>query len=112
LTCTTSSFCTECDSGFYLTASNSCASCSQGCISCDSLGCIQCSVGLTLNFMKLCICPTGQFYDTATSLCSPCNVIAGCTECSSSTVCTVCQAGYYVAMNACTLCSSSILNCL
>ena len=55
----------------------------------------------------VCTCDSGYGDVDCSSECS-----ASCTQCSSPSVCTVCQSGYYLSSGACLSCSGTYQNCL
>lgn len=119
---TTTSACTSCSSGYYLlgntcltvcpspyvpsTTVNSCENCSTACKTCSGSAttCTSCSAPLKL-FGSTCIsdCSAGYYVYTSTSgdQCLRCS--SPCLNCSSSSVCTSCQTGYYFYNGACLL---------
>jgi hypothetical protein len=51
-----------------------------------------------------------QYYLLANSSCATCAVIAGCSQCNSSSVCLMCQTGYFLNNNnnSCSRCADSL----
>lgn len=109
--CTSGPTCTRCVNGFFVNSTNQCQPCTQGCIACDPTGCTQCAPTLSLDSSKNCICPITTFYNTVIGICDSCNVITGCAQCSSSTVCDLCAVTYFKSGNICEFCQTSIPNC-
>lgn len=83
---TTSSNCTQCQNGqYYDTSTSMCSNCLNG--GCSGTGCttsnpicstISCNNGAN-NPPTCSQCPTGQYYDVSTSLCTSCGGQGGCT---------------------------------
>jgi proprotein convertase subtilisin/kexin type 5 len=119
----------SCANGYALSATNTCVPCSDtltGCLTCTSqTACINCDTGS--NFItdpgnsSQCACNPG-FY-LSTGICTDCltTSMIGCTECSSATVCTLCDdsqdftligatcqciSGYYPFETTCLSCTS------
>jgi len=113
LTCATSSSnCVSCQTGnYYLngacypscptgnysdSTTSQCLSCNSACASCVGSGVNNCLSCKTLYFLSYgtnsCVsaCPTGQFANSTSNLCLPCNAL--CTTCSlNSTNCVTCS---------------------
>ena len=104
-TCTDSTNCLTCNSGFYWTITNGglCTACPSGCATCDSTGtCSSCLSGYYL-FQSNCLaCPT---------YCSSCSDGSTCTACSQgilvSNLCVLCTDTTYQGSAGCTSCSAS-----
>jgi hypothetical protein len=91
-TCTSTTFCTGCQSGYavdYVDATN------QGCKLCSLFmaGCQTCSSPTVCS-----TCITGNYFDGTN--CVPC--VSPCSGCSDATTCTSCVTGYTYALGTCT----------
>ena len=95
--------------------SNSCTACNTGYIL-ESGECIQCSLSATKTKCSICLidgkCTECQnYYLKQNDVCVACPT--GCLTCSSTTICTVCDAGYMFSSGSCYLCEagSSLTKC-
>ena len=112
LTCSNTTYCNSCGSGFTVgTSSNgqrSCQSCSStiaGCLTCSSnTVCLSCNTSnlFTLNSTTgKCDCSSGYILNTAGTACQACNVtLSNCLTCISTSNCTSCKAGFYKSTQA------------
>ncbi len=80
--------------------------CQNGCFGPAATDCFWCLGGYQYNGNECTSCPIGTYPPS----CTPCP--AGCTACSSPTVCTVCSpTGYYYSNLACPPCDPTCLTC-
>jgi len=125
--CSSSEFCTSCDSGFYLSGSQcltiicpyECSSCSSSevCTSCNTgyypLGnqCLSCATNCnSCSSADICeSCDQGFFLNGAS--CQACS--NGCNECDEFATCLVCDQGYYMGSNGdtCSACENGCTTC-
>lgn len=98
LNCDTSSACTLCKSGYYLSSSGTCSECPNN-ATCNGTGTIYCNSNYYLN-------------GSSCSSCANINVANGsCTACTSSTNCTAvsCNAGYRKSGKTCVANCSDVI---
>ncbi|EDR28439.1 protein serine/threonine kinase, putative [Entamoeba dispar SAW760] len=96
--CESSSKCTTCANGYYLTTYDTCASCSNSflfCETCNLTSCISCRFS---NYVLY----DGQCIECSYSPCTQCNILEECVSCSFST-------GYCLDSSECVL--QSEYNC-
>lgn len=116
--------CSGCTPGNFLSG-NTCTACTSPCTTCTSAAiCNSCSATYSL-IGNSCICDNANqiFYNSFTTLCASCTVIAGiqCTSCSlnalavasSGVMCSTCIDGYFPdpATYLCTSCPSTCTIC-
>lgn len=113
-----SMFCTPCPSNCLScpSSSSTCAVCATGyflssgqCKACNVTNCAVCTAVGANVFCTTC---TSGYYKFNNTVCSSCPL--NCLSCTSSTICTGCNTGYYIQGGGCSLVSSSLLipNCL
>ena len=114
---TTSTTCTACLSGYYLTSAvpiASCLKCSSTCATCtNNNGCASCEAGIMTLTGSSCYCDAG-FLDPITQTCVACNIaIVKCISCLPTlpAKCQTCDTGYYLSPADTTKCLACPLNC-
>ena len=109
--CTNDTSCSSCFQGYYINyvPSLNCFPCPIGCNSCQSSSvCFTCSPGYflngalcvsctSLNFGTNCNCNIGSYWNGTN--CTSCKT--GCSNCTTSTYCTLCFPNYYMDGNTC-----------
>ena len=100
--CNSSTTCSRCSPGRYLTLGQ-CELCDSNCLECSESAtyCTKCNDGKILhNGECLSECPDGTFYDSTNNICSECS--DNCLTCSSSSdTCTSCKEGLILYNNKC-----------
>lgn len=121
LNCANQTYCTSCDTGYYLVKTNSsyqlCSPCPYYCPSCSvnatgDMICNSCPAG---SFRTLtgdsCPCDSGYFDDNHTAVCEKCSdVLSNCLTCNNRTKCLSCAPGMYTDQ-AHTLCTTCLVTC-
>ena len=123
ITCYPQSTCTYCEPGYYVYGS-SCSLCHTTCLTCSSSGSASCtsckpnyyvyskSIAGTSQCITASSCQAINKYTILGSECVPCND-PNCQTCSSVSVCTTCQNGFYLtSASTCDYCDSSCSTCL
>ncbi|OMJ74195.1 hypothetical protein SteCoe_26950 [Stentor coeruleus] len=122
-------YCTSCNSDYYLTTSNTCILCDNKCLTCETSAayCTSCVDGKYVTTSNTCqdctvscatcvglsttctSCPSGLFLEN--SLCLECD--NNCKDCETSAAnCISCEVGYYLIGNKCYQCNSNCYTCV
>jgi proprotein convertase subtilisin/kexin type 5 len=115
LSCTGSTLCLSCVTGYYMqtnqlckntcperfypnTVTQACSGCPYDCLTCDSTGgCLSCSGTVdfrTLNSITKRCQPSLGYYESGVTISNQCP--SSCSACTSLTVCSACTSGYYL----------------
>jgi hypothetical protein len=122
--CSINTRCNICEDGYYILSQVNYDTCEKGCpegyyeSKLDAWKCIECTYGckscLTSSICTSCIdgyilegdscvCSEGYYMESTTHICQACpmyckacEISKSCKECSSNTVCTFCEDGYYI----------------
>ncbi len=103
--------CLSCDQGTELntTNNNECTPCTNFIANCKS--CFWDNTVATA-VMKCSLCSFGFGLAANSLTCPACNLLYGCIECKSASLCTKCEIGFYLKNdNTCGLCAANCLTC-
>ncbi|CAD8077820.1 unnamed protein product [Paramecium sonneborni] len=101
--------CNICNPGFFKSG-NDCLACTKPCETCSTsiTTCSTC-VDTANQLTPTCACNSGLVMNTSTYFCESCSI--NCQVCSSPTICTQCNAGYWLNGNSCSPCIKPCANC-
>lgn len=102
--------CNECEDGYFL-SDNQCLPCDKTCSTCtDSISCTECLLGLVFG-TSLCQCENRYGFVGNTAICDYCSDTS-CSSCfSDNTICTNCDASFYLENNTCFNCDYKCSSC-
>lgn len=96
ITCTTSTSCSQCLTGYFLNSLLRCQACITNCANCSNT--ITCDN-----------CIAGYYFNITAVQCQTCNI--NCLTCNSGS-CTSCITGYFPNTTGCTPCGNTMPNCI
>lgn len=121
-TCSSSTICTSCSTGYYISGST-CPACMPVCKTClTGSTCLTCLSSTFVSISGVCTCPSTLFFDTTTKSCLSCtSLYPNCASCAYSTTydpanppsvdCITANSGFTVIAGAPVACISYCSNC-